>query len=1060
MNISSTKLWIKHENLWHKGLLQEIRNDKYYVQFDSSSKNQVILNNFYSKDNIATRNEDEVDNVNNLIDIPHLNEPSILNASELRYSNDDIYTYTGNILLAINPFKQLDLYSDKHIHNYSKSKSSKSSNSSLAPHIYQIAEKAYQQLLDFDRNQSILISGESGAGKTQSTKIIMRYLTNITSKNSEIEDKIISSNPILEAFGNAKTIRNNNSSRFGKFIKLQFDVNHKMTGAEIDTYLLEKIRLIGQNKGERNFHIFYQLLSGLPTNKLLEYGLQQTKEYHYLSDDSQLGGFVGLGLDDKADYQKTINAMKTMNFSETEIDCIIRIVIAILHLGNFDYNNQDITDTNNPNTLDIVCKLLKMSKQQQLLLEIALTHRHIETKTEKYTIQLTKAECLKSRDSLAMKLYSNMFDNIVAKINTSINNTNTNTKTGSTNHNLKTISILDIFGFECLEKNSFEQLCINYTNESLQQQFNKYIFKLEQEEYKSEGIYWEDIEFIDNQPCIDLIEGNKGLFRILDEECMVPNGSDKNFTRKVQNHFKKNDYFYHEPKYLDEKIGIAHYAGVVNYMTDGFKNKNMDLVSNEVIDFIKSFITTNNTDKNYGFNNWLVCGDDKQITSSISRIKINSINSKFKSQLHELLSFINKTETQYIRCLKPNDTDEANNLNRLRILEQLRYSGVLEAVRVARAGYPIRFKHHDFVLRYKAVGSVMDAILPHSEVTGKYQRGHTKIFLKNDTYEQLEDLRIKLLATHAVAIQKHIRGFIQKSKYQKIRIKIIQIQSFIRMVHAIKHTQQLREYVNATKIQSQMRCYLATCRYLRFRRIIILLQCRNRFRIHLQRVSASRVIQQIYREYQKQELEKLQSKSVVKIQKLAKQYLRYQRTLSAKLARLQREQAKMMKLQVDQQRKEQKQIELKKQRQQEEQKREEQECQRMEQEHIVQIMVQKMEQEKNQELEVIRRIAEEKEKEAQANAKLIKVKNLEIEEKEQLLKKREEQLKRRMEEMTKMRTDLNVFKECVSRDMENKINMYNQIERVQREKNILRARLLDEKNKSFMDKIKDSFGLL
>ena len=649
--MQNNEVWVKSNNDWINGIFIGKENNMYKI----SINNEIIL-----IDNIEIKNDDSIDNVDNLINIPHLNEPSILNSIQIRYFQNKIYTYTGKILISINPFTNLGIYNKEIINNYLL-------NDNLTPHIYQISKKSLIELSRFNQNQSILVSGESGAGKTHATKLMLEFLTSVCSNsdNIGIEKKIILSNPILEAFGNAKTIRNDNSSRFGKFIKLNFNDNNKIIGAKIETYLLEKIRLIYQNNNERNFHIFYLLINGMNYQDKSKYKLNNS--FKYLNNGL-------LERNDKKQYNELVEAFNIMNFSEDEINIILNFTSAILNLGNINFD--DDGNILNYDQLIIVSELLNINQE---ILEFALCYKEVKAVNEIYKIKLKKDECIHARDSFAMKYYQDIFNYIVKLINRTLNETNN-----------KFIGILDIFGFESIQINSFEQLCINYTNERLQNQFNKYIFKLEQEEYIKENINWNSVSFPDNKECLNLIDGKYGILNMLDEECRLPKGTDKNFTLKLNKKFNNNENYILKKRYIDLKFGINHYAGEVTYDTIKFCEKNKDAVSNEIINCIKSIPIKISEIQN----------------TNLSSIKTKSLSYQFKTQLNKLLNLIDSTQTHYVRCIKPNDLNIPNKFNRIKIIEQLKYCGVLEAVKVARAGYAVRMLHYDFIKRYKIIKEI------------------------------------------------------------------------------------------------------------------------------------------------------------------------------------------------------------------------------------------------------------------------------------------------------------------------------------------------------------------
>jgi myosin heavy subunit len=822
----NSKVWVKNNNNdWEPGIYIGKLNNKYQVS---------INDNILLYDHIENKNDDDADNVDNLINIPHLNEPSILNCIQIRYNENKIYTYTGKILISVNPFKDLGLYNNDIANGYKINKL-------IHPHIYQICNLTYKNISQKNNNQSILVSGESGAGKTHATKLIMEYLVNISGKGIKIKNKIINANPILEAFGNAKTIHNDNSSRFGKFIKLKFNKNNKLTGASIESYLLEKIRLIHQGKNERNFHIFYQLIDGMSDKEKDLYYINNIN-HKYLND-----GFIRRddGVIDKIEYNITLDAFKYLDFSNDEINNILKITSGILNLGSIDYDeNGNII---NIEQLDNVSKLLNISNK---ILHESLCYRNLSVNGEEYRIKLEKREAITLRDSLAMKLYGKLFDNIVKLINRSINN-----------DEKIFIGILDIFGFESIEENNFEQLCINYTNEQLQNQFNKYIFKLEQDEYKREQINWENISFPDNKDILNLIDSKNSILNALDEECKLPKGNDKNFNSKLVKIFNDNEHFIVNKRYINERFGIKHYAGDVMYNSNGFCEKNKDIVSNEINFCINSM--------KYNF--------FQSDNNNVSIIKSKSLSYKFKKQLKQLISVIDNTETHYIRCLKPNNKNLPNLFDRKKVINQLNYCGVIEAIKVSRSGYAVRILHDKFLKKYKMIDeldNINDIKFLDNE---NYQVGITKIFLKTNAYEKIEDMRIKYINLYAIIIQKNIRTFIEKSKYKRIVNRLIILQSFCRQVIAKKKYIFIKRDFCAKIIQTRYRSYLKRKKYIIYlRRMYLIKNIYIKYRKR-RRNNAVIIIQALIRNTIKKKENKaiLWNKSAIVVQRNYKMHLDY-----------------------------------------------------------------------------------------------------------------------------------------------------------------------------------------
>jgi myosin heavy subunit len=972
-------VWIYLDNDWKKGYILD--NNVYY--------NDQIVN----ISNYETCNNDEIDCKDNLIDIPHLNEPSVLNAVNLRFNINNIYTYTGKILISVNPFKDFALYSDKNIQNYQNN----NQRSSLDPHIFQISDNAYKNLIKFKYNQTILISGESGAGKTHGTKVMMKYLTTLSGTGSQIEEKVIQSNPILEAFGNAKTLRNDNSSRFGKFIKLQFNENYKLVGARIETYLLEKIRLINQADGERNFHIFYQLLSGLDENDKKRFCLDNFESYKFINykfierDD---------GVIDKNELKLTFDAFNIMGFTPKEIERVIELTSAVLNLGKISLREEHEPKYLYQDNEILFKNLEKLLKIDEQLIFNALSTRLLNVRGEIYSIKLNKSEIIEATNSFAMKLYEKLFEYLVFKINKYLDNKSD-----------IFIGILDIFGFESFEKNQFEQLCINYTNESLQQQFNQYIFKLEQIEYEKENIDWQHIEFPDNKECLELIEGKGGLISMLDEESKLPKGGNNNYVRRIYKKHSNSEYLILNRKHRDTCFGIKHYAGKVNYHNDLFCEKNKDIISNEIteclvkIDIISQFVDQN---------------DEK----SSSRISSKTVVYQFRKQLSKLMKLIDTTSPHYVRCIKPNDQNKPEIFDRQRVNDQLKYSGILEAIRVARAGYPVRFKKDVFMDRYRMIDTCKDlksGKFMEDIQKNEYCIGLTKVFLKNTTFDYLEDQREVQLGKKTIKIQKHYRGYIVRKWYSMIKSSILTIQTQIRGYLARKLYKNMREDKASRIIQRNIRKSIARKRYILQKWVVLRLQslyrCRKIRKYYNYILFMVIKVQSHVRRFLKRDVLYKRLTSIIKIQRLIRKYLKQQRELSSQNRRL-KEQLRLEALK----------------REEEERKREEEERKRDEEER-------KHEEEEQKREEEERKRDEEERKRQQIE--------FEMRMNEQMLMMREEERQKRYEYEIKIKQnedDLELFKETLNRGVNQKVEMANKMEELLLENHRIKMELNKKKN--------------
>lgn len=859
---------------------------------------------------LKLRNAADDEHADNLIKLPFLNEPAILHCLQERYKSGLIYTYTGPILIAVNPFKRVNLYTKSILDEYYNKGLMKSMGADvgteLSPHVYAIADNAYRQMMgaivrgvdksgtEVKCNQSILISGESGAGKTESTKVVLSYLTTVgrgldsgDSLQGSIMEKILQSNPILEAFGNAKTKRNDNSSRFGKFIQLNFNRRGNLIGGSIKTYLLEKVRLPLQQSGERNFHIFYQLVSGSTEEQKLRRGLRRLEEFNYTSKS---GVFQLTNVNDGEEYESLCGALHTLNFDPEDQILMFDIVAGILHLGQLWFQSftdgegeGSVLDPNpeNEKAMALCTTLLGLSKEQ--LLE-SLTVKQIVAAGETYYKKLTKVQAADARDALSKAMYGKMFDWIVKTINIRIEVEASNIRAN--------IGVLDIFGFESFAINSFEQLCINYANEALQQQFNQFIFKLEQTEYEKEKIEWSFIHFPDNKDCLDLIEHRiNGLIAMLDDECRLPKASDEKFAARMYKDYATNPRFgATAPQKRSGKFSINHYAGMVEYTVATFVEKNKDELPKEANSLLQSSsnrllgslfrpdVVSATVDPDLTV---LPPGKRKSVGVSERKAQpsaaVLSVGSQFKDQLGALMTTIYSTSPHYIRCLKPNDQNVADNFTRLRITEQLRYGGVLEAVRVARSGFPVRLAHEEFYRRYKMLVharlpeaptcyksycgdfvSAINTIVSSTERQSKLERysfdfrgsigmdgfqvGLTKLFLRKECHDFLETSRYRCVHFGAVQLQSFYRSCRYRSWFKNAKYAVRLIQRMYRGSVARRIAQNIRHTKAALTIQSLVRCYITRKRFTNFLFAVTILQSHARRRI------LSRAFDQIRRE--------------------------------------------------------------------------------------------------------------------------------------------------------------------------------------------------------------------
>ena len=873
MNVN--RIWYKKNNDWFIG--------------DVSDKT-------IDKTEIHTYKDIKYNEINDVVLLPFLNEPSILQSIHSRFNINKIYTDCGEILISINPFRFTDLYTGD------KKSSFKNKQMGDQSHIYNTVLKSYNYFNTFNKNQSILISGESGAGKTQSTKIIIDYLTfvvenennreSINQKNNNlrliksniiqsnlrlIKSNIIQSNPILEAFGNAKTIKNDNSSRFGKFIKIKFnEKKDTIVGGYIETYLLETVRVLFQNTNERNYHIFYELLTGIGKDNIKNLNLDKwfDKSSSYLTngvitrDDYNSNGDKIL---DNHQFQHLKKMLSNIGINEDKQTKIWNIIAFILIIGSYKYEL-------NMNKLQDMSNLIECSSTQ--LLEALYTHRII-VNGESIHNEQSEEEFYNSRDGLATKLYSRLFRYIVDVVNYNLNINCNNNETSSTKLKKEYfIGILDIFGFESLQINSFEQLCINYANETLQNQFNKYSLEQEQKEYEKEGIKWKYIEFTNNIECIHLIGGiqsskSMSVFEILDEQCKVPNGNDNTFLNRMNVEFKDNIFYKNDDRRDFDCFYIKHYADDIKYNISKFCEKNKDITTNEINNIIENYslflnedklkdskleegkLEEGKLDKNKLYKNKLDKNKSKKSKSSkdvLSRIGSKTVSYQFKNQMKNLMNIIEETGVQYVRCFKPNDKNDSTLFDRNKILSQLQNNGILEAIKVSRGSFPIKYTYKDFKKAYFMLlnkGSSVDNNLIPVKLIDKslYQYGKTKVFLKASGFKLLEDKKEIAIEKLVIKVQQSARKCIYKNKYVLKRRASIRIENKIRQFNAINLKQRIIRNLNSIKIQSIIRRYIWKCSYLNKIKSINLIKKSIKIWINKINNYGAKVIQTYYRKF-------------------------------------------------------------------------------------------------------------------------------------------------------------------------------------------------------------------
>ncbi|CAL5430157.1 unnamed protein product [Camellia sinensis] len=769
--------WIQLSNgNWELGKVLSTSGTESVV---SLSEGKVLKVN---SESLLPANPDILDGVDDLMQLSYLNEPSVLYNLQYRYNQDVIYTKAGPVLVAINPFKKVPLYGDNYIEAY-KRKSIES------PHVYAITDTAIREMR---RDEG----GESGAGKTETAKIAMQYLAALGG-GSGIEYEILKTNPILEAFGNAKTSRNDNSSRFGKLIEIHFSETGKISGAMIQT-------LVQCAEGERSYHIFYQLCAGAPLALGEKLNLKSANEYKYLR---QSNCYSISGLDDAEQFRIVMEALDIVHVSKEDQESVFKMLTAVLWLGNVSFiviDNENHVEPVADEGLTTVANLIECTVAE---LKLALSTRKMRVGNDTIVQKLTQSQAIDTRDALAKSIYSCLFDWLVEQINKSL--AVGKRRTG------RSISILDIYGFESFDSNSFEQFCINYANERLQQHFNRHLFKLEQEEYIQDGIDWARVDFEDNQDCLNLFEKKPlGLLSLLDEESTFPNGTDLTFANKLKQHLNSNSCFRGE---RGKAFSVSHYAGEVMYDTSGFLEKNRDLLHLDTIQLLSSC----KCHLPQVFASSLLAQSEKPVVGALYKSggadsQKLSVAAKFKGQLFQLMQRLESTTPHFIRCIKPNNVQSPGMYEQELVLQQLRCCGVLEVVRISRSGFPTRMTHQKFARRYGFLLldnvasqdplSVSVAILHQFNILPEmYQVGYTKLFFRTGQIGVLEDTRNCTL--HGILrVQSCFRGHQARRYLKELKRGIATLQSFVRGKKTRKeYAVLLQKHRAAVIIQKQVK---------------------------------------------------------------------------------------------------------------------------------------------------------------------------------------------------------------------------------------------------------------
>uniref|UniRef100_A0A8D3BPZ7 Myosin VC n=1 Tax=Scophthalmus maximus TaxID=52904 RepID=A0A8D3BPZ7_SCOMX len=754
------------------------------------------------------RNPDILVGENDLTALSYLHEPAVLHNLKVRFVESKIiYTYCGIILVAVNPYKQLPLYGDAIIHAYSGQNMG-----DMDPHIFAVAEEAYKQMARNHKNQSIIVSGESGAGKTVSARYAMRYFAVVSKSGSKtrVEDKVLASNPVTEAMGNAKTTRNDNSSRFGKYTEISFDRRYRIIGANMRTYLLEKSRVVFQADNERNYHIFYQMCSCAQLREFKNLRLLSADKFRYTCT----GGDVTIeGVDDKKDLEETRRTFSMLGLKEDFQSDVFKVLAAILHLGNVEIRDsgkdKSSVSPSDPHVA-VVCELLGVSAEA---LVRWLCHRRIVLVAETVVKPVPRERAVNARDALAKHIYAHLFDCIINRINTAL-------QVPGKPHAF--IGVLDIYG---LFSAVFDATSMPFFCPHAQPFYQLRPFYCCQEEYMKEDIPWTLIDFYDNQPVIDLIETKMGILDLLNEECLFPQGTDQSWLQKLYTYLDTNPLF-EKPRLSNEAFVIQHFADKVEYQCRDFLEKNRDTLYEELQDimkdsevikahvslrFIRIYLRIAPGDAASHFQG----GPKDRSTTFVTK-------TKFSSSLSLLMETLNATTPHYVRCIKPNEEKLPFEYDSRRVVQQLRACGVLETIRVSAQSYPSRWTYIEFYSRYSILMSHQEADLSDKKQTCKnvlqrliqdpnqYKFGRTKIFFRAGQVAYLEKLRLDRLRGASVTIQKHVRGWSQRRKYLRMREAAIVLQQYIRgkrTIHKMVSAATLKRGWATVVIQRHWRGY-------------------------------------------------------------------------------------------------------------------------------------------------------------------------------------------------------------------------------------------------------------
>uniref|UniRef100_A0A8C9Q4L1 Myosin VIIB n=1 Tax=Spermophilus dauricus TaxID=99837 RepID=A0A8C9Q4L1_SPEDA len=814
------------------GIIKETKPGKVLVEDDEGKEHWIQAEDFGV---LSPMHPNSVEGVDDMIRLGDLNEAGMVHNLLIRYQQHKIYTYTGSILVAVNPFQMLPLYTLEQVQLYYGHHVGE-----LPPHVFAIANSCYFSMKKNKKDQCCVISGESGAGKTETTKLILQFLATVSGQHSWIEQQVLEANPILEAFGNAKTIRNDNSSRFGKYIDIYFNTSGVIEGARIEQFLLEKSRVCRQAAEERNYHIFYCMLMGMSAEEKKLLGLGMPSEYHYLT----MGNCTSYeGLNDAKDYAHVRSAMKILLFSDSENWDINKLLAAILHLGNVEFMAAVFENLDSSDVMETPAFPIMMN-----LLEVVEMFCDIQSSCSLFGLHPMSPQ----------GIYGHLFLWIVKKINAAI----FPPPAQDPKNVRRAIGLLDIFGFENFQNNSFEQLCINFANEHLQQFFVQHVFTMEQEEYRSENISWDYIHYTDNRPTLDLLALKPmSVISLLDEESRLPQGTDITMLQKLNSVHANNKAFLKPKNIHDARFGIAHFAGEVYYQAEGFLEKNRDMLSADILTlvyssknkFLREIFNLESAETKLGHSTIRQAKTRNQFFKGTDSTKRPStLASQFKQSLDQLMKILTNCQPYFIRCIKPNEYKKPLLFDRELCIQQLRYSGMMETVHIRKSGFPIRYTFEEFSKRFHVLlpsaerkplqDKFRQMTLCITEVclgTDKEWRvGKTKIFLKDHQDTLLEIQRSQALDEAAIRIQRVMRGYKYRKEFLRQRRAAVTLQAEWRGYCSRKNFKLI--LVGFERLQAIARSHLLMRQFQATRQRMVQLQARCRGYLVRQQIQTKR----------------------------------------------------------------------------------------------------------------------------------------------------------------------------------------------------------------------------